>query len=335
MELRQPPVSAEKAKPGHLLWWMVLQVALVGVVLFFVVRLDRDEGPDTTRLREVASKLRAAGALAESARMLDEYLSRVPAESDHYASMAYTLGDTYLELGDEEKALRWLYAAEAADDGSLREGIGRKIVHSLERLGRYHAAQAALDSRVRMSGDTATGEDAVRRSDDDPVVARIGEDEILRSQVERAMDDLPPQLAESLSSPEARREYLRQYVAEELLWRKAKKLEYDQDPEVKRRLERIWRQLATSKFVEDEVVAGVEIDEADLRNYFTANQKRFLPPDASEDTPPPSFEDVRPQVEALYRQEKVRSAYDELLESQLSAQGVELFPERMTDEGDR
>lgn len=332
MELREPPMRVEKERGGRLGWWMVLQALLLAVVLFFVVRLGGDEEPDAERLREVASKLRAAGALEESARVLDEYLSRVPPESERYASMAYTLGDTYLELGAEQKALRWFYAAEAADDGSLEEGIGRKIVHSLERLGRYHAAQAALDSRVRMSAGTEG--DAPGRATEDPVVARIGDDEIRRSEVERAMDDLPPQLAQSLTSVEARREFLRQYVAEELLWRKAQKLEYDEHPEVKRQLERVWRQLAMGKFVEDEVVAGVEADEADLRNYFTANRERFRPPQASEDAEPPTFEDVRPRVEALYRQEKVRAAYDELLESQLSAQGVELLADRMAAGGD-
>lgn len=337
MELREPPMKKDQPGGGRLAWWLALQVvlvALVAVIAFVALRGRGGETTDTTSLREVASKLRAAGALEESARVLDEYLSRTPPEAERYASMAYTLGDTYLDLGEAEKALRWFYAAEGADDGTLGEGIARKIVHCLEQLGRFHAAQAALDSRVRMRSDSVDAENGkaeLKRAGDDPVVARLGEDEIHRSEVEGAMDDLPPQAAQSLRTPEARRQFLQQYVAEELLWRKAKKLEYDRKPEVKRQLDRIWRQLATSKFVEDEIVAGIKVDESDLKNYFAANRDSFRSPDAAKDSAPPEFDEVRPMVEARYRQEKMRAAYDELLQSQLSAEGVEVFAERMND----
>ncbi|MDX1502167.1 MAG: hypothetical protein R3325_07375, partial [Thermoanaerobaculia bacterium] len=243
------------------------------------------------------------------------------------ANIAYSLGDTYIKNGQYEKALRWLYEAESWDDGELAEEIGPKIVHALERLGRHHAAQTALERR---SGLGEGGER--RRAPTDPVVARIGSREVTRSEVDRALDDLPPQLAQRFQGVEGRREFLRSYVAEELLWEKAQKLEYHDDPEVRRGHEQLLRQLAVARFVEREVLGKIEVDEDDLANFFAAHRERYAPPSKEgEESVPPTLEQVRPAVERDYRLMKTQSATAELIDSELAAAGVELFPERLTD----
>jgi tetratricopeptide (TPR) repeat protein len=276
--------------------------------------------------REVAGKLKAAGALDEAAALYEQYLGSTSAPVATRASIAYSLGTTYMDRGRYERALRWLYEAEVLDSGELSPELGQKIVHSLERMGRYHSAQAALDSRVQFAPQKT------ERPADDPVVARIGESEIHRSDVERALDDLPPDLARSLAAPEAQQEFLRKFVADELLWRKASKLEYPDDPEVRRRHAALLKELVVGKFVEREILAKIEVDEADLRTYFEANRQRYEQKQEGETTRQPAFEEVRPLVERDYRLFKMQAVYQTVIEAELAAEEVEVYPERMLDE---
>ncbi len=330
MELREPPRSISQPAPDGMVRMLLLinLVAILGLAGYLLLA----GGPDAAQTRaaehdrEVASKLKAAGALDQAAVLYERYLAASAEPPQAQAAIAYSLGTTYLDQGSLTKALRWFYEAETLGAGDLGGEVGEKIVHTLERLGRSHAAKAALDSRVRLSPDES------QHAADDPVVARIGEQEIRRSDVNRAADDMPPERVGDLSDPAQRGQFLRQYVAEELLWRKASKLEYDEDPEVLRRHAAMFKQLAIGKFIEREVVDKVEVDEADLRNFFTANAERYQQQAEGDEAPKtPEFDQVRQAVERDYRMTKIQTAYSEVIESELATEDVELFPEEMVD----
>lgn len=321
VELREPPGREAVAKTATPPWVWAL-VALQILVLLVVGLRSGSATRSSEGLRDVAAQLRAAGALKEAARTLEGYVVTLSGGSER-AAAAYSLGDTYLELGDPEKALRWFYEAESFDDGELKEDLSRKVVHSLERLGRFQAAQSALESRVRL--DEA---DPASAGSGDPVVARIEQREIRLSELERSIDDLPPAVANGLRGADARRDYLRKYVADALLWRKAQKLEYDRDPELQRRFEQTLQQLAISKYLEEEVLSEIDVDETDVRNFFEANRSRY-----QQGETPVSLDDLRSVVQRDYLQLKAQSAYQDAVDSELAAADVELFPERLEGAG--
>jgi tetratricopeptide (TPR) repeat protein len=333
MELREPPrTNAPPANDRLVRWLLVVNLIALLAIGIFLLNRGSTNGADQESAeleREVASKLKAAGALDEAALLYERYLSKADTPPESRAKIAYSVATTYLREGDYERALRWLYEAETLGAGELSNEVSKKIVVCLERLGRHHVAQAALDSRVQLDDGSGT----VQRAAGDPVVARIGEEEIYRSEVLRALDDLPPEMAQSYSDPNQRQELLKQFVAEELIWRKATKLEYDQDPEVQRRYATMLKKLTVSRFIEKEVVGKIEVDEGDLRNFFEANKERYQQKE-SEDAPAktPSFEEVRPAVERDYRMFKIQSEYNEIIESELSTAEVELHPERLQDD---
>ena len=333
MELREPPRPSAASRPDRtvVVLLAVLIVMTVATAALVHVRSGGVADPGAVELsRELGSRLKAAGALDEAAGQYERYLARaVELDDVERARIAYSLGSVFLERGDHGKALRWFYEADLQGAGDLSEELGRKIVHTLERLGRFHAAQSTLESRVRFD-DGSEGD--VQRPSGDPVVARIGQEEIYRSDVERAMDELPPELARTLETPADRQEFARQYVAEKLLWRKARKLEYDQDPAVVRRHEAALERLAVSRLVEEEIIARITVDETDLRNFFEAHGERYRQPAGEGEAPvDPTFEQVRRLVERDYRAIKVQSGYQALIEEELSAEAVELFPENMGD----
>ncbi len=324
MDLRPPPSPPQAlAKDSIVRGLLILNLlGILALGAFLMLRSGSAKAVDpaaSEHAREVASKLKAAGALDEAAALYEVYLETTDAPSETRASVAYSLASTYLDDGRYEKALRWFYEAESLGVGELSDQLSKKVVHTLERLGRYHSAKAVLDSRVALDQGPAAA-----RSEEDPVVARIGSEEIPRSKVLGLLDDLPPEAAAQLQGGAQRAELLKKYVADELLWRKAVKLEYDRDPQVRRSYEALLKQLAISKFVEREVVSKIEIDPADLKNFFEANRQRY-------EKEGETLEQMPPEVERDYRMSKVQSAYQGIIDTELATEDVELFPELMTD----
>lgn len=272
MDLRAPPSNESPKRAGRSLGAVI---ALQGVLIVLVgaliaMQLGRQEPTgNADRVRKVASQLKAGGALDQAAELYERYIDDEAQAPDARAKVAYSVGTIYLEQGRYERALRWFYEAEALGAGELQQEVGEKIVHSLERLGRVHAARAALAARTQLEPE------AVTRPTDDPVVARLGNDEIHASDLQRALDDLPPQVAEQFSQPAQRETFLRKYVADELIWRKAQKLEYDEDPDVRRRLNLLFKQLVIEAFVGKEILGKIEVDPADLKTYHAANRQRY------------------------------------------------------------
>lgn len=325
MELRPPPSTTSSTPPRDggarlLLVVNLLAVFALGALVWSRAGSTAGAAIDPEHAREIASKLKAAGALDEAATLYESYLATTDADAGTRANVAYSVGSTYLDDGQYEKALRWFYEAESLGVGALDDELAKKIVHALERLGRFHSAKAALDARVQL--DDPNG--GVQRAASDAVVARIGPREIHRSEVLRLLDDLPPEMARQFAGPQQRAELLKKYVADELIWRKAQKLEFDEDPEVRRRHAELLKQLAISKFVEQEVVGKVQVDPQDVKNFFEANRARY-------EKEGETLEQMPPQVERDYRMSKIQAAYQEIVDQELSTESVELFAEKMSD----
>jgi hypothetical protein len=336
MDLREPPRPPPRPASDAVVRLLLAAnlLAILGVGTVIVLREGAADGlaGRAGLSREVAGKLKAAGALDAAAAVYAEYLAAAELPAEERARIAYSLGTTYLDRGRYEQALRWLYEAESLGGGGLSEELAGKIVHALERLGRFHAAQTALATRTRLARETAAGGEAARPAGD-PVVATLGGDEIYRSDVEALLDGLPPEAARQLAGPEARERLLRKVVADELLFRKAVKLELDDDAEVRRQVEGATRQAVIGKLLEREVMAHIAVDPADLENYFAAHRERYqAPAKEGEAAKPASFGEARALVERDYRTEKAQAAYAALVETALAAEDVKLYPERMRDE---
>lgn len=269
--------------------------------------------------REVAGRLLAAGAVDQAAELYGDYLSASEADAETHARLAYSVGAAYLDTGQYEDGLRWLYEAEVVGAGSLSEEVGRKIVRALERMGKTHAAEAALASRTKLQEPHSMA----AHSEDDPIVAKIGEESFRASELDRALEALPPELASSADSPEGRQAFLQRFVAQELLFRKARKQEIDRDPEVRQLQESIFKQVVVSRFLEQEIGSKIQISRTSLESYFAAHKDRYQVEGQDEVT----LEQAAPAVERDLRMEETQEAYQRLVNDELAAAAVELFPE--------
>ena len=321
MDLRSPPSPAPTSKGrANLLLILGLQLLLLGLVASLVFASPQSQvAPESTgNLRKIASKLRAAGAIDEAAALYTQVLNSSPAETNR-TQIAYSLAELYIESAQFEKALRWLYEAEISPSPDLKSEVAAKIVYCLERLGRVHAAKAALNASTQI-----TSQAPVNRSADDVVVAKIGNQEIYYSELQRALDDLPPELSKQFGQANGKPAFLKKYVADELMWRKAQKLQYDQDPETQRQLSSLVKHIVVGKFVEKEVAEKIEMNPADVKNFYEANKERF-----KKDNKQLSFQEAQEQVTASYRMMKMQAAYGQMIENELAAGDVSLYTENL------
>lgn len=292
-------------------------VAVICALVVWSQGPSTETTPTSDAIRKVASKLKAAGALEAAAEQYGRWVQENPNHPDK-GTIAFSVAGIYLELGQFETALRWYFEAEVAGVGELKDELARKQVHTLERLGRVHAARAVL------SGTTELNAATIQRPENDAVVAQIGEQKIYRSQLQRSLDDMPPEFAKALSGAENAPKLLQKFVADELLWRKAQKLEYEKKPEVQRRLAQMHKQLVVGQFVEQELVGTIAVDETDLENFFAARKAMFKKGDQE-----PTLKEVRPAVEQAYRFTKIQAAYQAAITEEMSLGDVQLFPERL------
>lgn len=220
--------------------------------------------------RNLANKLKSVGITEEAIKQYENYFNTAMVDKRTRSNLAYTVGKLYMEEGHYEKALSWLYRVDMIDpDTSLESEVSSKIVHCLETLGRFHAAEYALEARSSLREDRG---DETKGGN---VVAEIGSREITLREVDEALDELPPWMKEQFKGKEKKVEFMKKYVADELFYRKAKKLEYDKDNELRDKTAHFMKQLMVNKILEKEIKDKLAVEEDDLKNYFKANQDRY------------------------------------------------------------
>ncbi len=306
-----------------IMFWTLLLTLLWGAFYYYntnkAVEIKEEISPKV--LRETASRLRGAGAKSQAADLLAAYLLQEELLNTERAQLAFSAATLYLEEGNFEKALTFLYLADESNPpGALKGEIAAKIVASLEGMKKLGAARYALKTASNLDSKAA-------KERGGKVFAKVGDTTITVADIEQALADLPPQMASQVQSPEQKMAFARAYVAEELLQRKALRQKLDEDNEVRRQLVQMTRQLLVHKLLQNELLSRGKIEEDDLKNYYEVNKSRFTPKDGAA----PAFAAVREEVARAYMGEKLQKIYGELLEEALAVEEAKFFPENLAE----
>jgi len=216
------------------------------------------------------------------------------------AGVSYLIGRLYFEnIGDYEQAAAYYVRARALDpDGDFVLEASKNLVTALERSGNLVNAKRQLD--------VLTDIGAAPAGDSDVAVARMGGVPVWQSQVDDAMEMLPPEAQKEYTRDrEARVRFMRQYVAAELLYHAAIREGFDKDAEIARRTRELNRQLLVEKYVREKVAPQIQIDTLDLRNFYLANK------DSRYGGAP--FDSVQARVLLDYQSQKAESAFQDYL----------------------
>ncbi len=226
------------------------------------------------------------------------------------ANINYLIARIYFyDLQDYEKAAAFYLRAKTINPEATFAGdASRNLVTSLEKMGRMIDAKRQLDAMTSI--------DNTPKTNGDIAVARVGGVPIWLSEVEERIQALPPEAQKRFQNAEAKREFARQYVGTELLFRAAIRENMADDAEIKNRERLIHKNLMVEKYLLDKVIPDIKIDTLDVKNFYKASKDRY-------DGKP--YDSVRAQVFMDYQTEKTQAAYSEFISKLAAVEKVEFL----------
>lgn len=277
--------------------WLVVILVIANIGLTVRAPKGGASAPDTTEsgsldaLRSLAVKLEEQGLHMAAASTWVEYLQEPGHAEDEQARIWYRVGTMRQEAGEYESALAAYYRSEKiAKVSEIESEIGRRVQDCLEGMGKFAALKHELSSRVGI-GDQKGSEGA-------KVVAEIGSEKLTLGQldrlVERRVDQQlammrggvePEQLKQQkeammkqLSSADQRRQFLIQWISEEVLFRKAVKENLLEDEAVAAAVHEIQRNQLASLYMQRMMNAAMHVSDSDVQDYYKANPAEFTQP---------------------------------------------------------
>lgn len=220
---------------------------------------------------DYANKLLSKGLKNEAAEAFENYLAASKMQPQEEAQLLYKLGNIYMEVYKYEKALRSFYKAEMLQPkADFAQEMDQKIIEALENLGMSSQARYELEAR------TSLGQEKEIRG---KVVARIGKKEITDTEIDEALKNAPQWMRKSLEEPERRLEFIRNYVAQEVLYAKAKRLGLDTKEETRQMLEQLKKQIVVEQLLNKEIQEKLDkITTEDIKLYYEANKDTYVEP---------------------------------------------------------
>jgi hypothetical protein len=256
----------------------------------------------------------------------EEYVQDYPIEHNKQANIYYQIANIYFErLNDYEKALEnYLRIKYLYPESNLQSDVGKRIVNCLERLERSQDAQRVLDR------ETALKPGEVKEHKPGAVIARIGKKEITQGDLDFEIEQLPPYLQSQLQTRDGKLEFIRQYIAEELLYDSAKRKNLDKDKDIIEGTFRAKKSLMAQKILREEIQKMVSIEQSDVELYFKANKDKYAEKDKDGNViRQKSFQESAQQVAQDLFQEKQQEAYQKLLERLMKAENVTIYEKRI------
>jgi tetratricopeptide (TPR) repeat protein len=256
----------------------------------------------------------------------EEYLENYPVQENKQANIYYQIANIYFErLSDYEKALEnYLRIKYLYPESNLQSDIGKRIVDCLERLERSQDAQRVLDR------ETALNPDEIQERKPGAVIASIGKKEFTQGDLDFEIGQLPPYIQSQLNSKNSKIEFLRQYLAEELLYDSAKRKNLDKDKEIIEGTFKAKKGLMAQKILREEIQKLVSINQSDVELFYKANKEKYAEKDKEgKIIRQKAFQECAEQVAQDLFQERQQEAYQQLLERLMKAENVTIYEKRI------
>ncbi len=295
-------------------------------LIFFIILACSESEPELSTNSKAQLDLANAyynnGLYIAAVNTYQEYLKNSDLDENRRANTLFNIANIYFDrVKDYEKALEfYLKIKYLYPQSSLQGDVGKKIVNCLDRLdrsrdaNRYMQQQAALDPQEQVASQP--GE----------VIAVIGNRKITQGDLDFEISRLPAYVQEQLNSPQAKKEFLKQYVIQELLYSRAKKQELDKDKDVIQGTFRTQKTLMAEKVLQAELGEQPEISETDARMYYKANKERYAEKDESgKVTRELPFEEVAQRVAQDLAIERQQEAYQKLANRLIQENNVKIY----------
>lgn len=255
---------------------IVLLVVLLSLQLVYVKNLNVVSSPEGVwsahASRELANTLLAKGLKGQAIEAFKEYYATADLSSKDMARIAYKIGSLYMDQYQYEKAMQFFIRAEMLDnEADFKEEMNEAVVVALENLGLSTQAQYELQARTSVHNQTPQ---------QGQVVARIGDDFIMSTEIDKALANLPEWVRAEYDTPDKKQQFLEEYVSTEVLYRKARRQGFERTPAMREAVENFKKQYMIQQLIGEHVTAAVTIDEEDIRLYYRAHMDTYVEPEA-------------------------------------------------------
>lgn len=301
-------------------------VGLFVIGLLVGCQTETKPSVDGDKLREYAGALVNRALYKEAIDVYDDYLKDYKVDETEQANVNYIIADLYFErLHNYESALAYfLKVKHLYPESTLIDETNKKIVACLERLERSEDAQQALDEAVQL--DPAD----VQQKRPGAVVARIGKREITQGDLDFQISKLPQSVRNQIRTPEQKLNFLREYVATELLFDTAQRAGFDKDPEVIEGAYQAKKSLMVQKLLADRVAAKAQIEADDIELYYEANKDQYAEKDDDGNVVrEKSLQEVQQEVAQDLTRKKYMDAYQAMIEKMLLTEDVQFFDSKV------
>ena len=305
---------------------LILALAILVLQIAGMIGRERTEGGlPSGRLETLALKLEKQGLPDAAARAWEDYLEASDAGAEKQARIWYRIGTIRQEAGSYEEALDAYYRSEShAPIGELESEMSRRVAECLESLGRFAALSSELESRTAVPGAERPGS---------MVLAEIGDRKITKADldmmIEVEVDAQLSQLAGGLNPEEraAQKEraienirkqggytqWLDRFLAEELLYRRAREEKLHEEAEYRVITRNLDRKMLAQRLLDRTVSAEVSVTPDEMRAYYDGNPAEF-----EEEGKLKPFEEVQERIYMTIRSRKEmeiqRRLLDELMD---------------------
>ncbi len=281
---------------------------------------------DGDKLREYAGDLVNRSLYKQAIEVYTDYLAKYQIDDEERANVNYIIANTYFErMHDYESALAfYLKIKHLYPESSLINETNKKIVACLERLERSEDAQQALDEAVLLNSESKP------KKRPGAVIARIGKREITQGDLDFEISQLPQSVREQLRTKEQKINFLREYVATELLYDTAKRAGLDKDPEVIEAAFQAKKGYMVQKLLRERIAAKAQVEPDDLQLYWEAHKEDYAEKDQDGNIiQEKTLDQVRDQVVRDLSRMKQQNAYQGLIEKMILAEDVKFYENRL------
>ena len=324
-----PPRDGEDGRPNRtrvLILGAVVGLILAVSVTYMASREEGERGGASSgltgkKLEELALKFEDQKLSGAAARAWTEYLESARPGGEDAARIWFRIGKLYQESGDSERALEAYYRSEAlAKIDELDPEISKRTAECLEALGKFAALNYELESRTSVAKSDSTG--------GKDVLAEVGTWKITRADldqmIEAEIDMQLSQLAGSLTPDEKRAQkqklldevlkqgerdkWLQRFIAEEMLYRRAREEKLQDDPGFRALTRNLERKILAQKLLDREFAKQIAIKPEDVKAYYDAHKDEF-----KKDGKEQAFEQVKNEVYGAVRMQKEMEIQQKLL----------------------
>jgi peptidyl-prolyl cis-trans isomerase C len=258
------------------LFFFLLLVGLTGTNVYYAFenekRMRAEDPQDVLNCRQLlkhANNLSSKKLFSVAADAYADYADRCAQSAGDAAYTQLRLGDLYAEAGDFEYALASYYKAEALDE-KIKKHTGPKIVAALEKMNLSSEARFEQEKRVAVDEKTVKKEGKA--------VARVGDVTVYEEDVLGATDSLPPEMRKAAQTPQVKQMLIKQYVVQEAVAQRAKRMGLDKDPLVVKTEEMMRKQLLVKAVLEKEIAEKAKVTDEEVRAAYDAQKERFAQP---------------------------------------------------------